>query len=71
MRDAVKTAGEIDYRPSIAITRKGTSHNDQQVGASRKIERRNNAKRMYLCYMRVKVYSRSQRCAVLLGEVPI
>ena len=29
MRDAVKTAGEIDYRPSIAITRKGTSHSDQ------------------------------------------
>lgn len=28
VRDAVKTAGEIDYRPSIAITRKGTSHSD-------------------------------------------
>ena len=70
MRDAVKTAGEIDYRPSIAITRKGTGHGDQQVGAVAK-ERRNNAKRMYLHYMRVKVYSRTQRRTILLKGMPL
>ena len=47
MRDAVKTAGEIDYRPSIAITRKGTSHSDKQVGAVA------SGRAWWACYTRI------------------